>query len=150
MRIIKFIISITALFLLFNCSINNKNRYIMKTELGDILFEVYPEKAPKTVENFMKYVDMANFEGANFYRAVRLDNQPNDSILIEVIQGDFTAKENSFANIEHETTKETGILHEDGTLSMARLDPGTASIAFFICINDQPELDFNGKRNPDG
>lgn len=150
MKITKFIISVTALILLFNCSVNNKNKYVMKTELGDIVFEVYPKKAPKTVENFVKYIDRANFEGASFYRVVRLDNQPNDSIQIEVIQGNFTAQENSFGNIEHETTKETGILHKDGTFSMARLDPGSASMAFFICINDQPELDFNGKRNPDG
>jgi len=52
--------------------------------------------------------------------------------------------------IHHETTKITGIKHEDGTLSMARLEPGTASSEIFICINDQPELNFGGKRNPDG
>jgi peptidyl-prolyl cis-trans isomerase A (cyclophilin A) len=52
--------------------------------------------------------------------------------------------------IHHETTNKTGIKHEDGTLSMARLEPGTASSEIFICINDQPELNFGGKRNPDG
>ena len=44
----------------------------------------------------------------------------------------------------------TNILHKNGTISMARLEPGTASSEFFICINDQPELDYGGKRNPDG
>ncbi|MDT7830437.1 peptidylprolyl isomerase [Pricia sp. S334] len=129
---------------------SNANNYIIKTELGDIVFEVYPKKAPLTVENFLKYVDMADFEEANFYRVVRMDNQPQDSIRIEVIQGNFTSNENSLGNIEHETTKETGILHEDGTISMARMDPGSASVAFFICINNQPQLDYGGKRNPDG
>jgi peptidyl-prolyl cis-trans isomerase A (cyclophilin A) len=52
--------------------------------------------------------------------------------------------------ILHETTDKTGIRHLNGTLSMARLEPGTASSEIFICINDQPELDFGGKRNPDG
>ena len=52
--------------------------------------------------------------------------------------------------IEHEITEKTGIIHENGTISMARLEPGTASSEFFICINDQPELDFGGRRNPDG
>ena len=52
--------------------------------------------------------------------------------------------------IKHETTNITGLLHKNGTISMARLDPGTASSEFFICINEQPELDYGGKRNPDG
>ena len=51
--------------------------------------------------------------------------------------------------IIHETTAETGVRHKDGTISMARLEPGTANSEFFICINDQPDLDFDGKRNPD-
>jgi len=129
---------------------SNENSYIIKTELGDIVFEVYPKKAPITVNNFLRYVDNADFDGADFYRVVRMDNQPKDSIRIEVIQGNFTSDENSLGTIEHETTQETGILHQNGTISMARMDPGSASLAFFICINDQPELDFGGQRNPDG
>jgi peptidyl-prolyl cis-trans isomerase A (cyclophilin A) len=50
----------------------------------------------------------------------------------------------------HENTEQTGILHQDGVISMVRNEPGSASSDFFICINDQPELDFGGKRNPDG
>ena len=52
--------------------------------------------------------------------------------------------------IEHETTIKTGILHKNGVISMARLKPGSASSEFFVCVGDQPELDFGGKRNPDG
>src|SRR5262249_16023380 len=52
--------------------------------------------------------------------------------------------------IAHETTDKTGILHKDGVISMARLQPGSASSEFFICVGGQPELDFGGKRNPDG
>jgi peptidyl-prolyl cis-trans isomerase A (cyclophilin A) len=52
--------------------------------------------------------------------------------------------------IVHETTEQSGILHKDGTISMARNEPGTASSEFFICIGAQPSLDFGGKRNPDG
>jgi peptidyl-prolyl cis-trans isomerase A (cyclophilin A) len=50
----------------------------------------------------------------------------------------------------HETTKITGLKHLDGTVSMARMQPGTASTEFFICIDNQPELDYGGRRNPDG
>ncbi|MRR10606.1 peptidylprolyl isomerase, partial [bacterium] len=49
-----------------------------------------------------------------------------------------------------ERTRDTGLRHLDGTISMARAEPDTATHHFFICIGDQPELDFGGRRNPDG
>lgn len=85
---------------------------------------------------------------------VRPDNQPGKKVKIEVIQGGFYEDSlvaiYQFAPIRHETTRETGIKHRDGVLSMARNAPGSASSEFFICIGNQPELDFGGKRNPDG
>ncbi len=140
---------IGLLALMFSCD-HETNKYTIETEVGNIVFEVYPDKAPITVANFKRYVDQAKFEGAYFYRVVRLDNQPVNPVKIEVIQGDFTGKENYFPVIEHETTDVTGLSHKDGTVSMGRLQVGTTAAEFFICINDQPELDFGGKRNPDG
>ena len=127
-------------------------RVLMKTELGDILIEVFPEKAPITVANFLRYVDEDRFEGSTFYRVVTIDNQPNMEIKIEVIQGGLSRTSNAQAlpPIEHETTDQTGILHKDGVISMARLMPGSASSDFFICVGDQPSLDFGGMRNRDG
>lgn len=49
-----------------------------------------------------------------------------------------------------ERTNRTGLKHLDGTISMARNGADTATSDFFICIGNQPELDFGGKRNPDG
>jgi peptidyl-prolyl cis-trans isomerase A (cyclophilin A) len=127
-------------------------KILIKTELGDILIEVYPDKAPVTVANFLRYVDEGRFEGALFYRAVTMDNQPNMDIKIEVVQGGLsrTANASPLPPIEHETTDKTGVLHKDGTISMARLMPGSASSEFFICVGDQPSLDFGGQRNRDG
>ena len=124
---------------------------LMETELGDILIEVYPDKAPVTVGNFLTYVDENRFEGAVFYRVVREDNQPADSIRIAVIQGGLYQDNHPamLPPITHETTRQTGILHKNGVISMARWHPGTATSEFFICIGDQPELDFDGNRNPD-
>ncbi len=139
---------ISSLTLMYSCE-QESNKYVIETELGDIVFEVYPEKAPITVTNFVRYVDQNIFDGATFYRVVRMDNQPKDSVKIEVIQGDFTGKDHYFPTIEHETTKVTGLKHLDGTVSMGRFKVGSTAAEFFICINDQPELDFNGKRNPD-
>lgn len=139
------------LFTLKTVSAQHKeNIYVIETELGNITLEVYPEKAPITVKNFKAYIARNNFEGASFYRVVRMDNQPKDSIKIEVIQGGFINYKNSLPSITHETTDKTGVLHKDGVISMARGKPGTASSAFFICVGNQPSLDFGGMRNPDG
>jgi len=125
---------------------------VIQTELGDITVEIYEKAAPVTASNFLRYVDEGRFKRSCFYRVVRMDNQPDDKIKIEVIQGGlaFTSRDKMLPPIKHETTKETGILHKDGAISMGRLGPGTATSEFFICVGDQPELDFGGKRNPDG
>jgi peptidyl-prolyl cis-trans isomerase A (cyclophilin A) len=125
---------------------------VMKTPYGDIVIEIYEDKAPVTASNFMRYVNENRFKDAVFYRVVTPDNQPHNDVKIEVIQGGLFEDEHPDAlpPIEHETTKETGIKHLDGTIRMARNEPGTASSEFFICIGDQPELDYGGRRNPDG
>lgn len=125
----------------------------LTTDLGIVSLEIYREAAPVTAGNFLKYVDEGRFDGARFYRVVKLQNQPNNEVKIEVIQGGLSFDgdhPNRLSPIRHETTQETGILHKDGVLSMARDEPGSASSEIFICIGDQPELDFGGKRNPDG
>jgi len=126
---------------------------VMKTSVGDIQFEIYTEAAPITATNFLKYVDGKHYDkNAGFYRTVRMDNQAQNRIDIEVIQGGLGMEATNlpFDAIAHETTRTTGILHRDGVISMARLEPGTAASEFFICINNQTELDFGGERNPDG
>lgn len=136
--------------ILFIVSCVQGPRVEIKTELGDIVIELYPDKAPVTVENFLSYVDKGLYVGATFYRVVRDDNQKNDSIRIAVIQGGlYDDNAESLPPIEHETTDQTGILHKDGVISMARWHPGTATDDFFICVGDQPELDYGGDRNPD-
>jgi peptidyl-prolyl cis-trans isomerase A (cyclophilin A) len=127
-------------------------RVVMETELGTITLEIYLDAAPITAANFLRYVDEDRFEGATFYRVVRMDNQPDNEFRIEVIQGGPRGgnREDRLPPIEHETTDVTGIRHQDGVISMARNRPGSASSEFFICVGDQPELDFGGRRNPDG
>lgn len=145
----SYIIITSLLFISLSCA-QNKNTYVIETEVGDITFKVYPKKAPITVANFLKYVEKNDFEGASFFRVVRNDNQPKDSIKIEVIQGGFVKGDKSLGAIPLERTNKTGLKHKNGTLSMARGKPDTASSSFFICINDQPSLDYGGMRNKDG
>lgn len=123
---------------------------LIRTELGEIKVEIYEGKAPVTSANFLRYVDSGLYDNTTFFRTVTLDNQPNNDIKIEVIQGGRVDQEKSFPPISHETTEMTGLRHLNGVVSMARRSPGSATSSFFICIGDQPELDFGGRRNPDG
>ncbi len=124
----------------------------LHTTSGVLIVELELEKAPVSVANFLRYVDEGRFAGATFYRVVRDDNQAESAIKIDVIQGGlgFAESEQRLPPIAHETTATTGLRHLDGTLSMARNEPGSASSEIFVCVGDQPELDFGGMRNPDG
>ncbi|MDQ6903078.1 MAG: peptidylprolyl isomerase [Bacteroidota bacterium] len=141
---------ILLLFFVSNLSAQKNPVCIIRTSLGNITVELFPSKAPVTVANFLKYIDAALYYGSSFFRTVTKNNQPKDSIKIEVIQGGNVDSTKEFAPISLETTKQTGLLHKDGTISMARGTPASATSSFFICVNDQPSLDYGGKRNPDG
>jgi peptidyl-prolyl cis-trans isomerase A (cyclophilin A) len=127
-------------------------RVVVQTELGDIEIEVDSGRAPITAANFLKYVDLKHYDGGTFHRTVKMDNQPDNQIKIEVIQAGVNADraKEGFPPIALERTNKTGLLHKDGAVSMARGAPDSATSGFFICINDQPSLDFGGMRNPDG
>lgn len=124
----------------------------IETELGEILVALSGDRAPVTVKNFLRYVDEGFYEGGVFHRTVKPDNQPQSPVKIEVIQGgpNPEKKEAGYESIELERTTLTGLRHVNGVISMARSGPDTATSDFFFCIGDQPELDFGGKRNPDG
>jgi alpha-galactosidase len=125
---------------------------IIQTELGDIDVRLDPAHAPVTTANFLRYVDGGFYNGGRFHRTVRRDNQPDNKVKIEVVQAGINPgrAKDEFPPIELERTNRTGLRHRDGTISMARDGPDTATSDFFICIGDQPELDFGGQRNPDG
>jgi peptidyl-prolyl cis-trans isomerase A (cyclophilin A) len=126
-------------------------RVVIQTSLGSMEVEVDTIRAPVTGRNFLRYVDQGAYRGGRFHRTVRADNQPENQMKIDVIQGGLdTKRAKDFPPIPLERTNVTGLAHKDGTISMARDGPDSATSDFFICIGDQPELDFGGKRNPDG
>ena len=127
-------------------------RVIVETAVGEIELEIDVARAPNTAANFLKYVDAGLYDGGRFHRTVRADNQPKDTIKIAVIQGaaDTERRSSFLPAIALERTNTTRVPHKDGTLSMARAGPDTATHGFFICVGDQPELDFGGRRNADG
>ena len=122
------------------------------TDLGVIEVALDAARAPATVANFLKYVEAGRYTGGQFHRTVTPGNQPNNAVKIEVIQGGVNPEfaEQDWPALALERTSVTGLKHLDGTISMARAGPDTATSDFFLCIGDQPELDFGGKRNPDG
>ena len=146
----KFTTFLLLLFVVTNSSAQKKETCIIKTSLGDITVELYPKKAPITVANFLKYVDARLYDNTTFFRSVTLNNQPKDSVKIEVIQGGEVDSTKVFVAIPLERTSKTGVLHKNGAISMARDTPDSATCSFFICINNQASLDFGGKRNKDG
>lgn len=127
---------------------------VIETTAGAITVDIDAGKAPVTSANFLKYVDQKMYDGGRFHRAVRLDNQVRHDVKIEVVQAgrdpERAKTEPGFGPIALERTSVTGLRHVDGAISMARSGPDTATSDFFICIGDQPTLDFGGARNADG
>lgn len=145
--------SLFFIVLLSACSTQKPNpEIIIQTEMGDIIVELYNDRAPVTAANFLKYIAEDRLKDATFYRTVTMENQPDSEVKIEVIQGGLYEDDHPDAlpPIQHESTDMTGILHKDGVISMARYGPGSATCEFFICVGDQPSLDEGGNRNSDG
>lgn len=123
----------------------------IRTSLGDIVAVIDTVRAPVTSANFLRYVDAGMYSRGRFHRTVTPGNQPGNAVKIEVIQaGRAGGRAGDFAPIPLERTSATHLKHLNGTVSMARGGPDTATSDFFICIGNQPALDFGGKRNPDG
>ena len=125
---------------------------VFETEKGAIEMEIDAGRAPMTAANFLKYVDAKFYDGGSINRAVRPDNTVRHDVEIQVIQFQINParRREQFAPVALERTSVTGLRHVDGTLSMARNGPDTATASFSIVIGDQPEMDFGGRRNPDG
>jgi peptidyl-prolyl cis-trans isomerase A (cyclophilin A) len=128
----------------------------IETNFGDIIVELYPDKAPKTVAAFLKYVDSDYYKDGSFYRVLKSEDQPSSSFKSNLIQGGIWQTKNklqlSLPGLPLETTKETGLHHKDGTISLARLGPNTGSTEFFILIGSDvgKHYDYGGDANADG
>jgi peptidyl-prolyl cis-trans isomerase A (cyclophilin A) len=128
----------------------------IETTLGSIDIAVDTKRAPITAGNFLKYVDGGFYDGGRFHRATRPDNYtptPPDKPAMEIIQAGINPEKrrDGFPPIPLERTSVTGLKHVVGTVSMARTPAAdSARSDFFICLDDQPSLDFGGKRFDDG
>ena len=128
----------------------DKPRVVLETDAGRMVVELEPERAPLTVCNFLSYVTDGDYEAGSFFRTVvsATNDNPNP---IDVIQAATPrgSDDDLRPPIPLERTRDTGLSHTAGTLSMARDGPDTATSSFFIVTQDTPSLDFGGGRNPD-
>ncbi len=149
-----FCLAIVIVCVCISCSHKKyKNPHVeIQTRYGDIEVELYPDNAPKSVAAFLSYVDSGYYKNASFYRALNDDNQVTGSGGIAILQGGIWQTKPTIkpAGIPHESTLQTKLTHENGTISLARQEPGTASTEFFICIGDQKGFDHGGSNNADG
>ena len=139
MRLFYLVIIIT---LFVGCGNHYDNQHVLiKTNLGDIELELFPKKAPKTVAAFLSYVNAGYYNNSSFYRVVKEEDMGGNTS--GVIQGGVwsTNPQLKVPGIPHESTKETGLSHTSGTVSLARTTPGTAGTEFFICVGDQTIFD---------
>jgi peptidyl-prolyl cis-trans isomerase A (cyclophilin A) len=124
---------------------------VFETQAGIFEVAIDVDKAPATAANFLKYIDAGHYNDGYFHRTVRPDTQRPTEYPIQVIQASRKQGTPGFGAIPLERTSVTGLKHAAGTLSMARsAAPDSAQSDFFICVTDCFELDFGGKRNPDG
>lgn len=135
----RFALILAALLLPAAALAQATTNVVIATELGEIVVALETERAPVSSANFLRYADEKRFDGTVFYRAMRLDwgEQPNG-----LVQGGTQwDPDRILPPIAHEPTNETGVRHVAGAISMARLDPGTATGDFSIMVSDQPGLD---------
>jgi len=141
---------ILIIALVISCKNSNEGKTIIliETTKGDITAELYPDKAPLTVAAFLKNIKEGIYNNSSFYRVVKSDPLPNDHNT-GIIQGGVYGSGKEYDKIPHESTKVSGLSHTTGILSMARLEAGTASTEFFICIGDQSPLDYGRRGTAD-
>lgn len=135
----RFALVLAALLLPAAASAQATTNVVIETELGSIVVALETERAPVTAANFLRYADEKRFDGTVFYRVMKLDwgEQPNG-----LIQGGTQwDPERILPPIAHEPTNATGVKHVAGAISMARLEPGTATGDFSILLSPQPGLD---------
>ena len=124
---------------------------VIHTDAGDIALGLNIHQAPATVCNFLRYVQAGRYVGGSFFRTVVAGTNANPN-PIDVIQAATPAGSDDagFGPIALERTRDTGLSHRAGVISMARDGPDSATSSFFIVVEDAPALDFGGGRNPDG
>jgi len=152
--------SLFIVLLLTVCACNHQPKKYDKptidiqTYFGDIIVELYPDKAPKTVAAFLSFVDSGYFKNTSFYRILTTEDESMNTFKTNLIQGGLWQTklklEQKLPGIPLESTKQTGIPHEPGVISLARgEEENSGNTEFFICLDKAPAYDYGGDASPD-
>jgi peptidyl-prolyl cis-trans isomerase A (cyclophilin A) len=112
----------------------------LETSLGAIVVALKVKQAPTTTANFLRYVDDKRYDGSSFWRSAKAPSSVDYGLIEGGLQGD---PKKVLPPIAHEPTTQTGLRHVDGTISLARREPGTGDSDFFICVGEASYLDAN-------
>lgn len=125
----------------------------VQTLFGSIIMELYPEKAPLSVAAFLKNVESGAYKNSNFYRVMKAEDLPSSVEKTELIQGGIHYSNptlvKELGKIALETTEQTGLHHEAGSVSLARSTEESSASEFFISLNKSPAFDFGGSSHTD-
>ena len=150
-------LAICLVILLWSCKEETQKglpHVIIETAYGEIEIQLYTHKAPLTANAFLAYIDSGYYNQSNFYRVLNMYNQPSNAPKAFLVQGGIWKSNNKLAQslqgIPHESTKQTGILHKEGTISIARNEPGSGGPEFFIMVEDETGFDYGGENMADG
>lgn len=145
----RLVLAGTAALVVAGCGPSNP-QVDLHTPFGTIRVEVDTARAPRTAANFLRYVDEGRFDGASFYRVRR---EPAELMrkATAVVQGGLWAGDTTqlLPPVPFESTRQTGIEHKEGTVSMARFgDVNGARAEFFVVVGSQPHLDYRSAAEP--
>lgn len=130
-----------------------KPRVRVSTPCGSFTVELESAAAPLTAAHFLRFAAEGRLNGSSIYRIVTPANCDRAPAIAVIQFGWFPKSADErppLPPVPHEPSGKTGLRHLDGTISLARLEPGTGTSAFFVCLGDQPQLDQGGERAADG
>ena len=131
---------------------STQNTLVFSSQYGEFSILLHYDRAPVTCQYFCDLVRNGGLSESSVFRIVSDRNQQReDSCPIHVVQ--IGPSHNIFGDrhfITHEGTNLSGLSHRKWTVSAARFESGEVYGSFFICMHDEPELDFGGCRQPDG
>lgn len=127
------------------------SRLRVQTECGDFSILLFQDEAPDTCQYFLDLVDSGVYEDSLVFRIVneKNENRYTDHPIHIVQIGTGQRFQETKTPVKHESTSDTGLRHEQWTVSAARFEAGALYGSFFVCLEDAPELDAGGVRQPD-
>ena len=128
------------------------NTLTFRSRFGEFTIELLAERAPVTCDYFRGLARTGALDNPSVIRIVANANHPStEKYPIHIVQiGPAETFSGARHSIEHESTDRTGLSHRKWTVSAARFDLGKLYSSFFVCLRDEPELDYGGNRQPDG